>query len=47
MRVAATVHAPCVLVLLSSQADISAGVNSILGGILFLFKTVRVILLEY
>lgn len=47
MRVAATVHAPCVLGLLSSQVDFSAGVNNILGGILFLFKTVRVILLKY
>lgn len=48
MRAAATVlHAPCVLVLLSSQADISTGVNNILGGILFLFITEHVILLKY
>lgn len=37
MRVAATVHAPCVLVLLSTQADFSTGVNNILAGIFFFF----------
>jgi len=35
MRVATTVHAPCVFVLFSSEADFSTGVNNILGGILF------------